>query len=298
MEIIYILLTFLSLYILLDVIWIRPRAMRSESIEIIKELKNLKPVKNNYKGVGIVINIDSDSFENAVFTIVSLKKIGNTLPIWASVDSITDEQKIILKKMNVVISKHYSVPESILISPYKEILVISPGVIFFKDPVELFNRSDYQQTGALFWCYEGLAANSFVKKIIPYMIPDNPVIMNSSISDTNLMVINKEYHLKGLSILNHMKEYEAVEINEIYWISFELASEPYIFYDDYVNYNGLKIYSELWSRVDNPDMLNENTESPLEYFRKSFSENPSELLNNTQKNLLNIYRKIYHDLNV
>jgi hypothetical protein len=313
-DIFYILLGLLAFYILIDMVWLRPKIVKEESTKIIKSLKCSKELKNIWKNdsIGIVMNIDSDNFHQAVFTVACLKRIGCNLPIWASCESLTDRQKKILKDMKVVVSKELSQADSVISAPFRQILYVSPGVVFFKNPVNLLNNGHYTKTGCLFWKTPnfGISGTSIIRKIIPYNIPDNPILMKqgSKCSDSRVFLIDKAWHLKGLGKLSVLKSFDNISFPELYWISFELAGEDYHFIDDNTNINGMdafKAENELcWIDVQDVDKLDIDIsmESPLNYFKRSFQEGenfnykPKIELSLEDKEILNEYRKVDHHL--
>jgi hypothetical protein len=267
---IYIVLFLLSFYILLDVVFFRPRAAKEKSIEIMKKVKNVKPVNRNYNNTGIVMISDSDNSTNCLLTVTALRKIGCNLDIIIYGES--DQRLSKYAKLD----KKCTMTEAIINSPFSEILYIEPGVLFLENPSTIFSNEEYQKTGALFW-KENFNLN-IVKNIVPY-IESNKKTINS------FFVINKNKHLKGLSVMSSLKNYDIPE-SELCWISFELALEPYHFIEssDY-NYNGLKIHS-LFFQIDSPEQLDNTTPSIIQYF-KNFNDDSSKL-----KNIFNMYRKL------
>jgi hypothetical protein len=312
-DIIYILLALLAFYILTDMIWLRPKIIKEESTKIIKSLKKSKELKNIWKNdsMGIVMNINSEDFEQAVFTIACLKRIGSNLPIWASCN-ITDKQKKILKSMNVAISKELTQADTIISSPFRQILYVSPGVVFFKNPIVLFNNGHYTKTGCLLWKTPnfGISGTSIIRKIIPYNIPDNPILMKqgSKCCDSRVLLLDKAWHLKGLGKLSVLKNFDNISFPELYWISFELAEEDYHFIDDNTNINGMDAFKAdnnlIWIDVQEIDKLDIDIsmESPLNYFKRSFQEGeefnykPKMELSMEDKEILNEFRKVDHHL--
>lgn len=306
-DVIYILLAILTFYILIDFIWLKPKIQRSESRDIIKRLKNSKDIKDvwNKNSKGIIMNLDNDTFESGLFSIACLKKVGCNLPITISGD-FNDHNKKILKSMNIKIIESTSQIDLIISSQYREILYISPGVIFLDNPINLFVNNVYNQTGAIFWKTgnTGFVSSTLIRQIIPYNIPDNPILMKNGnkCQDPRVMLIDKAWHLKGLGKANVLK-HEHVDQSEIFWIAFELAGEPYHFYTSGEGINGMDSFNIdnnlCWMVVTDTEKLDVNTgDSPLDYFRKNFQETngikipKKEILNESQKNLLNEYRKV------
>lgn len=312
-DIVYIMLALLFFYILIDYAWLKPKIQQSESRDIIKRLKKSKDVKNvwNPKSIGIAMNIDNDNFERGLFTIACLKKIGCNLPIYVSGD-LDDKYAKILKSMRVNLTDNISQIDTIINSPFRQVLYISPGIIFLDNPLKLFNDKNYAETGTLFWKTgkSGSIGSDLIRKIIPYNIPNNPILMKTGgkCQESKVILLDKSWHLKGLGKMNVLK-HENITQSEIYWISLELAGESYHFYDAGEIINGMESYKDdnsiIWLDVHDVEKLDLQTkaESPLDYFRKTFSEASDsnsgvnkifnkEIITPEQKMLMNEYRKV------
>lgn len=317
-DIIYILLALLAFYIAVDFIFVRPKAIKEEAKNIMKELRKNRPIKDiwNPDSIAIVMLIDNDSFEKAIFTIASIRKIGCNLPIWVDTDNLHDRNIDILKKYRVTVSKKgYSRDEAIIASPYRQILYITPGVVFLQNPINLFNNGVYRQTGTIFWRsasqgWGSATTINIIRKLIPYDIPDNPILMKQATKccDPRVLVIDKSWHLKGLGKLSVLKSCEQLPEAESIWVSFELAKESYYFIEDSININSTDIFridgKNVWMQIDSAEQLDMNDikETPLDYFKRSFEQGkdfsikPRNGLDENTKNILNLYRKLHHDL--
>lgn len=292
---IYIILTILIVLLVIDNLVLKPKIDKTDTKNIIEKIKKAKPIKNNYKGKGIAVEFTDDYISN-VFTVFSLRKVTN-LPITCY---YKDEENLsIFKKMKDITLKESTFQaENVLNSSYNEIIYIMSGVIFFVSPEYLFQNSDYQETGTVFWkCKTTRISNSLIKNLISYDIAENPILMKKSGNFTvpYLFVINKTSHINGLSVLNAIKDIDQIDDEEKYWVSFELANEDYYYIDNYKTINGADCYfikdNLFWIYSSSPEDLDTNYVSPIDYFK-----NNNKPFTDEQQETINYYKKIYHDL--
>jgi len=321
---IYILLGFLVFIILFDLIVWKPNSLKRESEKLKKELKKAnKPIQKKWRyQKGIVMKTESPIFFDTLFSIFCLRRVGCNLPIYV-VGDLDDKQRGILKSVkNLKYEEgYYSQASAVIYSPFKEIIYVNPGTIFFYNPEHLFNENEYKSTGTIFWrspkkqiWSSGL--QNLIRTLIVYQVDNNPILTKSGghCCDSRVMVINKEAHKIGLHKLIYLENSEAFsnDLSECFWISFELANEPYYFVEDPKKSVGGDLFldsykSPCWIQVDpnNPESLDIKSysnfsDTPINYFKKTFNdEHNTKLetdLNKEQMWLLNEYRKIIHDL--
>jgi len=250
--------------ILIDLFIYKPYKEKRRTHNLIKKLCSnntefykILPKEKLDKGISIVLN-DSIMLLG-VLLIKSLRLIKCNLPIYVCYcdNDISEENINILKSIkdvylfsitkiigDKVIHKNQIKIYSLIYLPIKQIILLEPDILFFKNPEELFTDKLYIETGALFWNTRPMSGfkildkktYDWIRKIIPYKISNN-YILNNGISTNQangIIVFNKTNHLKTLeklwTLINEWdKIHSYLDVKEYYWLACELAFEKYSF---------------------------------------------------------------------
>lgn len=255
---------FIFVFIVIERIWHKKYISKKKLLSLERKLLTKSTIKlPHYSGKGIVMVIDDDTIFNGALLLVSLRKVYCKLPILVchAGNSLNQFNKRYLLSLQAVelldISEKTGITEeeligpqlrvySLIYSPFKEVILINPNLLFFMNPEILFNEFLYKTTGALFWKDRptGKYDNdiySFIKKFIPYKIERNPILLKQSntFQSQDLLIIDKSKHLSGLQKLLIITDnsdfiYNTLKSDkETYWIAFEIAGEQYSFIQSY-----------------------------------------------------------------
>lgn len=257
----------LTLFII-DYFWYKPIRENKNTDKIIKNLrrknKEFRHVLPKAIGKGIVICVGADDIYNVKLLITTLRKNNCQLPILICYagDELSDgDFKDLSALPGVTLSAlgpKLDIPLELLRgpqirayalihSPFQETLMIAPDVLFFTNPEYLFSDPNYINSGAMFWRDKkqwGIMKQKtydWVRRLIPYRKGDNRILDKKSADwqSGDLLLLNKANHLKTLENLWVLtNEWDTVYSylpgdKECYWISAELAKEPYYFVDYY-----------------------------------------------------------------
>ncbi len=254
---------------IMDWVWYKPYQERKQTDRIIERLrqknKTFYQTLPNFKaGRGIVIVMRDFMMISGSMLMISLRKLGCRLSILVCYagDDLSNQNRKFIESIGGVstmaVGPKLDIPLetirgtqlralSLLYSPFKEVLLLEPDVLFFKNPEYLFDNASYQQTGALFWkdrkiqSYWDKKIYNWVRRLIPYRKGDNRILDKKAgnYQSRDLLLVNKETHKKALEKLWILtKEWETVYNyipgdKESYWIAFELAKESYMFVPSY-----------------------------------------------------------------
>lgn len=251
----------------LDWFWLKPYQEHKQTNRLIQRLR----LKNNafhqtFKlgtGRGIVMVINDTTTLAGVLSIITLRRNLCKLPVLVCyLDDLSGSNRKFIESIQNVstmaLGPKLDLPlESIrgtqarvyalIYSPFKEVLLMEPDVLFFKNPEYLFNDPHYTQTGALFWkdrkyqSYWDKKVYNWTRKLIPYRKEDNRILdkKGGNYQSRDLLLLNKSNHMRTLEKLWVLtKEWEVVYNylpgdKETYWISAELAKENYTFVPTY-----------------------------------------------------------------
>lgn len=213
---------------------------------------------------GIVMVASDNTVLQALLSITTLRKNACKLPIlvcYVGEDLSIQNLNLLKSKKDVVtmeLSSKVDLPlealrgdqarvYALIYSPFSQVLLVEPDLLFFQDPTHIFNDTLYQQTGAVFWKDRKVQSvwdkktYNWIRKLIPYRRGDNRILNKKSATyqSKDLLLINKSTHKKTLEKLWVItKEWDTVYSyvpgdKETYWMAAELASEPYAFVESY-----------------------------------------------------------------
>lgn len=289
-----------------------------------KSLKNSGKMKGKWKNSGIVTTVTDSTVPNVIFTVNCLRFWGiNNSQIFIGYSDLDYKNINIIKKLGVkcgCVSDKLNFPKSsvindrltafsIIASPYKNVLFISPNTVFLQDPRNLLNGNN------IFWktkqkkSISDYKNRSFVTSLINYKRENNPILNGESgiCQNPNVMCMYKTSTLmKKLFIL--AKE----EPNpEIYWMACELNKDTYDLIDEVGTIDSELLFMDHGNPLFltcNPDKLKDynnftfgKQENPFEYFQKTLTGEKINTihnknnLNNEEKEILNNFAEIWHD---
>lgn len=261
--------------------------------DLLRALKHDLGELPHYSGdKGIVIFADNINAQQTLLTIEIIRFLGCKLPILVTyVNNYFDkeyQEYLTGKGISVMdIAIRTSVPlkdlrvagrcYSVIHSPFKQVILVEPGIAFIYNPEYLFSIAEYSQTGALFWKAQNNPPPSlkkstidWINKIIPFTKGDNQILnkQSTSFQSNACVVLNKSIHketLRKLSVL--AKHIEAIVFvldgeKELFWLAAELAKSNYTFIPQYPGVigelNGNEICGELlyYDTFGNPIFFN------------------------------------------
>lgn len=235
-----------------------------QSVDLMTE----EPVDKAKEQRGIVICTGQKHFAFAVHAIKSIRLWNCTLPIevfYTGEIDLKPEARALLDAMegvrtvNIesVIHNHLlylegwdAKPFALLGSSFKEVILMDADVIYMQNPETLFDREEYERDGALFFIdriFKTCNINyvEWFQRIIPG--PHSSRLQQSHMyrgetnyeQESGVVVIDKGRRLYGLlaaCLLNAPKERSEIHSRthgekETFWLGFEIAEEPYEFYE-------------------------------------------------------------------
>jgi hypothetical protein len=271
----YWILGIIAIIFLVDWIWYKPFNERKKTDKIITELCSnntlfQKSLPKYTLDKGILTHMNKHTFIEGLLLLNTLRNIGCKLPILvfynkddlltnqiSVIESIPNTKTRLIDVKNEEIKAH-----SLINSPFKEVLIIEPDILFIKPPDFLFEDPVYKSTGAVFWkdypkkTVWDKKTQDWVKKIIPYRNKNNPILNKElgSFQSNSILLINKLNHKKTMEKLwlltNNWKHiHKFLDSKEFYWLSAEISNEPY-----FVISHNPGIIGQLQNR--NPDQVN------------------------------------------
>nr|QBK88331.1 MAG: putative mannosyltransferase [Marseillevirus LCMAC202] len=253
---------------IIDWFWFKPYQEHNQTDRIIQRLRQKNRVfyqtlpKFNGRGIVIVLN-DTTVLAGSLLILTMRRNLCKTpiLVCYAGDDLAEQNRKFLESIQNVAtmaLGPKLDLPletlrgtqarvYALIYSPFQEVLMLEPDMLFFKNPEYLFGDSQYRQTGALFWkdrkiqSYWDKKVYDWVRRLIPYRKGDNRILDKKAgnYQSQDLMLFNKTTHMKTLEKLWILtKEWETVYNyipgdKESYWISSELAKEEHAFVPSY-----------------------------------------------------------------
>jgi len=254
---------------IIDRFWYKPFTERRKTEQLIAKLR----VKNKafyqtlpkFKaGRGIVVVISDTTIISGALLIITLRRSGCKLPVQVCYigDDLNDRNRGYLEGIEGVSTKSlsYTLGEpletlrgtqarvySLVYSPFSEVLLLEPDMLFLQNPESLFNDPGYTQTGALFWrdrkvqSYWDKKTWSWVRQLIPYRKGDNRILDKKAghYQSRDILLINKNRHTRTLEKLLVLTKANQTVYSylpgdkESYWLAAELAKEPYAFVPSY-----------------------------------------------------------------
>lgn len=266
---VYWVLGILIVMFIIDWFWLKPFQEYKQTDRIIQRLRQKNRVfyqtfPKYHPGRGIVTVIDDTNVLHGALLIVTLRRLLCKLPILVCyiADSLEDQNKKFLETLpNVAcmeLSSKLDMPVetirgpqarvySLIYSPFEEVMLLEPDLLFLKNPEYLFQDTLYRQSGTLFWkdrklkSYWDKKVFDWVRRFIPYRKGDNQILDKKSgnYQSKDILLLNKSTHKKLLEKLWVLtKEWEIVYNylpgdKESYWMAAELAKEDYAFVDHY-----------------------------------------------------------------
>lgn len=261
-DMLYWIFGFIMVLVILDFFLLRPYQDRSSTDRLIRKLRYTD--KDFYAKLryteerGIVIPVNEQSEILAILLINNIKRLNCQLPILVTfIDTLNNEA--LFTKLGVAIldiRKHLSVENpgnnylrvySLIYSPFQQVLLLAPDLIFIQNPATLFQDPGYQHTGMLCWKDTPSKGHldkrvwDWVRLLIPYRKDDNRILDKKSgnYQSDSMLLIHKPTHLKTLENLYVLSNAWKVVYNylpsdkETFWIAAELAKEPYAFVPSY-----------------------------------------------------------------
>lgn len=319
---------------IIDMYVFTPIVEKKEFENIVEKLrhhsKTFKRSLPMFAGKGIVLPYYHQAhIINILFVVESLKKHRCSLPICVVYNGeYIDESGIALlhqyKIQSIDIQNKVSMDASeldgrqlrvfaLVYSPFNEVMLIDPEIVLLMNPEVFFTNELYQSTGALFWrrkkkkSFNDRKTFRWLNAVLPYKKMDNPMLLKQSptAQDSTIVLFNKESHgktLHKLYILNKYWDttYSYIDMeHDTFWISAELAKEPYAFYpleSGVIGENGkwysLYMYQESMAFI--PSVLDMHCEY-TEYKRDTKNKIP-ENTNQAILELINQYKKLIHDI--
>lgn len=246
---VYLLGILLVICIGIDYLWYKPFRENIDTDFILKQLnQKVSCPKKKMVGRGIIMTVENDTVLDCLLSISTIRGNGCNLPITVFYTNLTAENKshierLKVKSVHIDCNSAYLVANAILVSSYRQILVIDPKLLFFQSPEYLFNNTQFINTGALFWkdiklsrvgdskCY------NWVRKLISYRTADNTILAKetASFQCRDLMLIDKKMQTKTLEKLQILVNNWDITCNyldgdkELIWIASELAKARYHF---------------------------------------------------------------------
>ena len=253
---------------IIDWFWLKPYQEHKQTDKIIQRLrqknKTFYQTLPKFNGRGIVIVMNDTTVLSGALLIITLRRNLCKLPIlvYYAGDDLADQNRKFLESIQGVatmalgpkldlpmetIRGTQSRVYALIYSPFQEVLMLEPDVLFFRNPEYLFGDPQYQQTGALFWkdrkiqSYWDKKVYDWTRRLIPYRKGDNRILdkKGGNYQSRDLILFNKSVHSKTLEKLWVItKEWETVYNyipgdKESYWIASELAKEDYAFVGRY-----------------------------------------------------------------
>jgi len=251
---------------IIDWFWYKPYQEHKHTDKIIQRLRQKNRVfyqtLPKFNGQGIVMVIDDNSVLSGALLIITLRRNMCRLPVLVCYTDLSDQNRRFLENIQGVLTMALgpkldlsvetirgtqSRVYALIYSPFQEVLMLEPDLIFFGNPEYLFNDPQYRQTGALYWkdrkiqAYWDKKVYDWTRRLIPYRRGDNRILdkKGGNYQSRDLFVFNKSMHkgtLEKLWVLT--KEWETVYNyipgdKESYWIASELAKEDYAFVPTY-----------------------------------------------------------------
>ena len=263
---IYWLIGIILFIFVLDYFGFKPLTDNRKTDKIIKNLRRKKRFQipqGTGKGI-IMCKVGNDSVKDIKMSIMVLRQSNCQLPIivyyagddlsdveFKDISSLPNTKLIALgPKLDMGVETLHGLQlraYSLIHSPFNETLMLSPQVLLFGNPEYLFGDPHYTNTGALFWrdrrqwSLWNKKTCDWVRKLIPYRKGDNRILdkKGGDFQTSDILLINKSNHLKTLENLWVLTDEWDTIYNylpgdkECYWISAELAKEPYHFVDHY-----------------------------------------------------------------
>lgn len=254
---------------IMDWLWYKPYQERKHTDRIIERLRQknttfYQTLPKFKAGRGVVFIVNDSVMLSGAMLVITLRKLGCQLPIMACYagDDLSNKNRKFLESFRGVSTlavgpKLDLAMESIrgtqlrayalLYSPFTEVALVEPDILFFRNPEYLFNDPTFQQTGALFWkdrkihSYWDKKVHGWVRRLIPYRKGDNRILDKKAgnYQSRDILLFNKNLHKKAMEKLWVLtKEWETVYNyipgdKESYWIALELAKETYTFVQSY-----------------------------------------------------------------
>jgi hypothetical protein len=243
----------ITVIFLIDWLIYKPIKERKKTDNLIKDLCSTnilfeKSIPKYTLDKGIVICMNNTTFIEGFLLLNTLRYIGSKLPIlvvYNKNDLINDYIKLVetidnTKIMLIDVKNEFIKPTALIYSPYKQVLLLEPDLLFLKSPDYLFEEQMYKNTGAIFWkdnpkkSIWDQKVYDWVRKIIPYRKGDNSILnkKNGSFQNQSIILINKSTHIKTLeklwTLINEWKHiHKHLNDKEYYWLAAEIANEPY-----------------------------------------------------------------------
>ncbi len=253
---------------IIDWVWFKPYQEYKQTDRIIQRLRQKNRVfyqtLPKFNGRGIVIVINDTTVLAGSLLILTMRRNLCKLPILVCYagDDLAEQNRKFLEGIQGVatmaLGPKLDLPletirgtqarvYALIYSPFEQVLLLEPDMLFFRNPEYLFGDPRYQQTGALFWkdrkiqSYWDKKVYDWVRRLIPYRKGDNRILDKKAgnYQSRELMLFNKNVHIKTLEKLWVLtKEWETIYNyipgdKESYWISSELAKEEYAFVPSY-----------------------------------------------------------------
>ncbi len=253
----------ITIIFIIDWFWLKPFQRHKQTERIIQRLRE----KNNsfyqtlpkFNGMGIVIVMSDPVVLSGSLLIITLRRILCKLPILVCYTrgNLNDRHIKFLESIQNVTTMALNVhgaqarAHALVYSPFQQVLLLEPHLLFFHNPEYLFNDVQYQQTGALFWkdrktqSYWDKEVYDWVKKLIPYRKGDNRILNGEagSYQSRDLCVFDKKRHIKTMEKLMALAG-ELDTFKESFWMAAELAKEEYSFVESYPG-----VIGNLWMDV-------------------------------------------------
>lgn len=235
-----------------------------KSVDLVKE----EPVSKAMHQRGIVICTGQRHFSFAVHAIKSIRLWNCSLPIeiffTGEADLSLEARELFngmegVRTVNIEDVVHNNLldlqgwdvkPFAILGSSFREVILMDADVIFTQNPKVLFHKDEYERDGALFFLDRSFRDRpidyaQWFHDIIPMPHSDHlkASLMYQGASnheqESGVVVIDKSRRIYGLlatCLLNSPKEREEIHKKthgekETFWLGFEIAEEPYEFYE-------------------------------------------------------------------
>lgn len=261
-SVLYLIIAILTLFWLCDYLW-KKRWKDVRQTEKLMERLASNELTLNIDALpqqrGIIICVDSDTVLQAKLLIITLRRLGCSLPIaifsTKEIGEMLQQQGVFLIETGLPVKR----VEAIVKAPFKEVILVEPNVLFLSNPALLFDSREYAETGALFWkdrpdapYISAKKTCDWVSKFIPYRKGDNGILnkTNMSFQSRQLAVINKMTHKSGLENLRILNEFDGLtgsylDEKEWLWFAFEVAHENYSFVGVYPGVVGEKHFNTL-----------------------------------------------------
>ena len=252
---------------IIDWFWLKPHQENKQTDRIIQRLRQKNRVfyqtLPKFNGRGIVIVLSDTTILAGSLLILTMRRNLCKTPILVCYagDDLAEKNRKFLESIQGVatmaLGPKLDLPletlrgtqarvYALIYSPFQEVLLLEPDMLFFRNPDYLFGDTQYRQYGTLFWkdrkiqSYWDKKVYDWVRKLIPYRKGDNRILDKKAgnYQSQDLMLFNKTIHIKTLEKLWILtKEWETVYNyvgdKECYWISSELAKEDHAFVHSY-----------------------------------------------------------------